>query len=308
VPRNRTVRLAVLGSSVQRAATSGYPSNRPSAVKRRVIVAGLVLLSFALITVSFRSSALDGVQGEAAGILRPFEVGADRVAAPFRDAIGWMHGLVDAKSDNAKLRKQNEQLLQQLIATESAVKENTYLKQQLNYHPAPSQADFDLVHAEVLTNPQSDLEQSITIAAGSHDGLAQGDVVRTPKGLVGVVDKVYARVARVTLLTDGNSNVNATDVSHPTAVGIVRSGSGSNSLILDRVQKSSFVGVGDMVITAGTIGSGSLPSIFPRGIPIGTVTSESDNDINPFHSIQIQPFVDFSSIQSVMVLVPKSTG
>jgi rod shape-determining protein MreC len=307
VPRNRTVRLAVLGSSVQRAATSGYPSNRPSAVKRRVVVGGLVLLSFVLITISFRSSALDSAQGTAAGVLRPFEVGADRVAAPFRDAAGWMHGLVDAKSDNAKLRKQNERLLQELAATESAVKENAYLKRQLNYHPAPSEADFDFVNAQVLANPQSDLDQSITIAAGSSNGIAQGDVVRTPAGLVGTVDRVFSSVARVTLLTDGNSNVNATDVNHPTAVGIVRSGNGTDSLILDRVQKSSFVGVGDMVMTAGSLGSGALPSMFPRGIPIGTVTSESDNDINPFHSIQVQPFVDFSSIRSVMVLVPKST-
>lgn len=310
MPRNRTVRVAVLGSSVQRAATSGYPSNRPSAVKRRIVVGGLVLLSFALITVSFRSSALDGVQGTAAGILRPFEVGADRVAAPFRDAGGWFNGLIHAKSENAKLRKQNAALLQQLAATESAVNENAYLKQQLNYHSAPTEADFDLVNAEVLTNPQNELDQSITIAAGSSEGVAQGDVVRTPKGLVGVVDRVFAHIARVTLLTDGSSNVNAADVNHPTAVGIVRrgSGSGSDSLILDRVQKSAFVGVGDMVITAGTLGSGALPSMFPRGIPIGKVASESDNDINPFHSIQIQPFVDFSSsIQSVIVLVPKSS-
>ena len=79
VPRNRTVRLAVLGSSVQRAASSGYPSSRSSALKRRIIVGGLVLLSLVLITVSFRSSALDGVQGTAASVLRPFEVAADRV-------------------------------------------------------------------------------------------------------------------------------------------------------------------------------------------------------------------------------------
>ena len=45
MPRNRTVRLAVLGSSVQRAAPSGFPSSRSSAVKRRIIVGFLVLLS-----------------------------------------------------------------------------------------------------------------------------------------------------------------------------------------------------------------------------------------------------------------------
>jgi cell shape-determining protein MreC len=45
--------------------------------------------------------------------------------------------------------------------------------------------------------------------------------------------------------------------------------------------------------------------MFPRGIPIGTVTSQSSNDINPFKNIQVKPLVDFSSLQSVIVLVPK---
>lgn len=305
MPRNRTVRLAVLGSSVQRTATSGYPSNRSSAVKRRIVVGVLVLLSFVLITLSFRSSALDGAQGEAAAILRPFEIGADRVARPFSDTAGWLHGLVNAKSQNAKLRKQNEELQQQLIQYESAVKENTYLKQQLDYHAAPSEADFDKVNAEVLANPQSALDQSLVIAAGSKDGVAPGDVVRTSQGLVGVVDRAFRSVARVRLLTDGDSFVNATDVEHPKSVGIVGRGSGSSTLILDHVQKSSFVGVGDWVMTAGSLGTGTLPSMFPRGIPIGIVTSETDNDINPFHNIQVQPFVNFSSVQSVIVLVQK---
>ncbi|HEX6763251.1 MAG TPA: rod shape-determining protein MreC [Gaiellaceae bacterium] len=306
MPRNRTVRVAVLGSSVQRTATSGYPSNRSGAVKRRIVVACLVLLSFVLITLSFRSSALDGAQGTAAGILRPFEVGANRIARPFRDAIGWVHGLADAKSQNAALRRQNERLVQQLIRSQSAVKENAYLRAQLDYHGAPSEADFRPVNAEVLANPQNDLDQSLTIAAGSREGVAAGDVVRTPDGLVGVVDRAFASVARVRLLADGDSNVNATDAAHPTSVGIVSSGNGSNSLILDNVQKSSYVGVGDVIMTAGTLGKGALPSMFPRGIPIGVVTSESDNDIDPYHSIQLRPYVDFSSVQSVIVLVPNS--
>src|SRR3954447_17038069 len=110
VPRNRTVRLAVLGSSVQRAAASGYPSSRSSALKRRIVVGLLVLLSLVLITVSFRSTALDGAQGTAAAVLRPFEVAADRVSRPFRDAAGWGRGLVHAKAENQRLRAQIQSL------------------------------------------------------------------------------------------------------------------------------------------------------------------------------------------------------
>jgi rod shape-determining protein MreC len=269
-------------------------------------VGGLVLLALVLITVSFRSSALDGVQGAGATALRPFEVAANRVAAPFRDAAGWMHGLVNAKNDNKKLRRQNQELRQQLIYDEQAVQENVQLRAQLDFKGAPSLAAFNRVNTEVLTNPQSAIDQSVTIAAGSADGISAGDVVVSPAGgLIGTVDKAWSHVSRVTLLTDEQSSVTATDLTSPTAVGEVhRGGGGSDVLVLDRVPKAKFVGVGDTVITAGTLGKGALPSMFPRGILVGTVTSESDTDVNPFKTIQVEPAVDFSSLQSVIVLVP----
>ena len=268
----------------------------------------LVLLSLVLITVSFRSSALDGAQGTAAGILRPFEIAADRVSRPFRDAVGWGRGLVDAKAENKRLRSQIEKLRAQVIQDESAVQENVHLKDQLRYHGPPSVANFDRVNAVVLTNPQNAIDQSVTIGAGSADGLRSGSVVVSSSGgLVGTVDRAFPHVAHVTLLTDNQSAVTAIDLTSPTAVGIIQPGGGGNSdvLVLDLVSKSKYIGVGDTIITAGSLGKGALPSMFPRGIPIGTVTSQSSNDVNPFKNVQVQPLVDFSSLQSVIVLVPK---
>ena len=267
-----------------------------------------MLLSLVLITVSFRSSALDGAQGTVAGILKPFEIAADRVSRPFRDAAGWTRGLINAKSENARLRAQVADLRQQVILDESAVQENVHLRDQLGYHGLPTTANFNRVSAEVLTNPQNAIDQSVTIAAGSSDGISQGNVVVAPRGgLVGTVDRVFAHVAHVTLLTDNQSAVTAIDLTSPTAVGIVQpGGGGSTQLILDLVAKQKVMNVGDTIISAGSLGKGALPSMFPRGIPIGTVTSQSSNDINPFKNVQVQPLVDFSSLQSVIVLVPMS--
>jgi rod shape-determining protein MreC len=307
VPRNRTVRLAVLGNSVQRAASSGYPSSRSSAVKRRIVVGVLVLLSLVLITVSFRSHALDGVQGTAAGILRPFEVAADRVSRPFRDAVGYVRGLVDAKSENARLRRENDALQQRLILDEGALQQNVDLKNSLKYKGPPSVADFGRVHAAVSVNPQSPIDQSLTITAGTNDGVRAGSVVIDPssQALVGIVDRAFSSVARVTLLTDNLSNVTASDLTTPSAVGIVRrGGGGSDVLILDLVSKQKVVNVGDTIITAGSPGKGQLPSMFPHGVPIGTVSSQSINEVNPYMNIQVHPFADLSSLQSVIVLVP----
>jgi rod shape-determining protein MreC len=271
-----------------------------------VIVGVLVLLSLVLITVSFRSSALDGVQGTAASVLRPFEVAADRVTRPFRDAVNWSRGLVNAKNENKKLRAQNQNLRQQLILDEGAVQENVQLKAALNYHGPPSIANFHQVHAAVVVNPLNAIDQSVEIGSGSHDGVHVGNVVVAASGgLVGTVARVFGSESRVTLLTDDQSAVTASDLTHPSAVGVIkRGGGGSDVLILDRVAKNEAVNVGDTVITAGTLGPGALPSLFPKGIPVGTVTSQSNNDVNAFKNIQVSPLVDFTSLQSVIVLVP----
>jgi rod shape-determining protein MreC len=270
-------------------------------------VGGLVLLSLVLITVSFRSSALNGVQGTAADVLRPFEVGASRVARPFRDSVGWFHGLVNAKSENKKLRKEVATLQREVIDAQAAVAENAALKRDLHYLGPPSLADFRQLHVAVVTNPLNALSESITIDAGSNNGVRQGEVVITPDGLVGTVSRAFGSVAKVTLITDELSAVTASDSQHPSAVGIVSRGNGSGStLVLDQVPKQSVVNAGDTIITAGTLPKASLPSMFPRGIRIGTVTSESDSDVNAFKNIQVQPAVDLSSLQSVIVLVPRS--
>ena len=59
------------------------------------------------------------------------------------------------------------------------------------------------------------------------------------------------------------------------------------------------------MITAGSQAGSSLPSLFPRNIPIGFVSSVGQTDTDIFKDIQVQPFVDLSSLESVLVLIPK---
>ncbi len=62
---------------------------------------------------------------------------------------------------------------------------------------------------------------------------------------------------------------------------------------------------GDTIITAGSQVGSNLPSIFPRNIAIGYVSGVSQSDTDIYKDIQVQPFVDFSSLESVLVLIPK---
>jgi len=111
--------------------------------------------------------------------------------------------------------------------------------------------------------------------------------------------------ALVTLLTDESSAVQARD-QDTGAFGLVRHGQGQGSLIVDRVTTDKVVNEGDVIVTAGTR-SKQFPSLFPAGIPIGVVTSVGQSDTAPYKQIQIQPFVDFSSLDAVTALITNKT-
>ena len=100
MPRNRTAKSAVLGLGVRRPAPRPFPSRSRSALRRRIVLGTLVLLSLALITASFRErpdGPLHDAQGAVAGALQPLEVAIERVARPFRDAYGWTKDLFNAR-------------------------------------------------------------------------------------------------------------------------------------------------------------------------------------------------------------------
>jgi rod shape-determining protein MreC len=295
--------VAVLGSPARRAATSSYSSRVSSTLKRRIVLGVLVVASLALITVYFKESsggALHGFQSGGATVLRPFEVGAERVAAPFRDAYGWFSGLVHARARAKRLQAEVDQLRQKEIQYQGAAAENEALRKQLDYVDSPRfPTDFAPINARVLARPPGEFEQQIVISAGSANGVRLHAPVVTADGLVGNVTLVAGREARVTLLTDQESAVSAVDLQ-TRAIGIVRHGQGGG-LILDRVSKDQKVNDGDTIVTAGTR-SGALPDLYPRGIQIGKVTSVGQSDTDLYKQIQISPYVPFGSLDSVVVL------
>ena len=267
----------------------------------------LVLISIVLITIYFREPAgggLHGVQSVGASVLRPFEVASERVARPFRDAYGWFAGLIHAKSQNADLRAQVDKLSQLVIQNRNAAQESADLKRLLHYvgtRPFPD--GYDYVASAVISRSPSEFQQQAGIAAGSTKGIRVDDPVVNPDGLVGLVTQVGRDNAEVTLLTDPNLKVSGMDLTTK-ATGIVRHGQGRGTLILDRVSKSQTIDPSDWIVTQG-FRLGPLTSLYPEGIPIGVVTGASQNAVDLYWQIQLHPRVDFGSLQSVLVLVPK---
>ena len=269
---------------------------------------GLAVLSLVLITISFRetsSGPLHGVEAAGAAVLRPFEVGAERVARPFRGVYGYFAGLVHVKRENERLKAQVDELRQKAILGEAARAQNAELRKQLNFIDSPIYPnDYRAVNTRII-GWRTEFDQQVVIAAGRSAGIHQETPVVTSDGLVGSVTQAFGDSALVTLLTDESSAVQARD-QETGAFGLVRHGQGQDSLIVDRVTTDKVVNDGDVIVTAGTR-SKQYPSLFPAGIPIGWVTSVGQSDTAPYKQIQIHPFVDFSSLDAVTALITNKT-
>jgi rod shape-determining protein MreC len=270
-------------------------------------VGSLVLLSLVLITLTYRSGddgPLTGVHSTGATVLRPFAVGFERIAQPFRDAYGWADSLLDARSEAERLRAENRELRQRVIQSEFARQENDSLRRLLDYVDGPRfPEDFDPVVTEVIGVPASTFTRAIVIAAGTDDGVRVEDPVVTADGLVGLVTRVTDRTARVQLLTDQDAAVSAVDL-RTGARGIVLHARGTReTLVLDFVRKQDEIKEGDEIVTAGWR-AGGLSSLYPKGIPIGEVTSFGLTDTDVFQQVQVEPYVDFGALDAVIVLRP----
>ena len=276
-------------------------------MRRRLVVGILCVLSLALVTVYFRESdggVLHDVQSTGASVLRPFEVGAERVARPFRDAASWFGGLIHARDENKKLRRERDQARQQAILNQSAAAQLAQLKAILQYKDSPRfPTDYNAVTTRVIGRPSGQFADQIVVGAGKNDGITKHDVVVNAEGLVGEVTKVYNDVALVTLLTDRTAAVSVLDIGTK-ASGITRRGH-EGALAIDYVTKDQVVNQGDVFVTAGWR-SGDLSSIYPRGIPVCSVdTPVAQKDVEIYKDIQCVPFADFSTLEAVIVLTRK---
>jgi rod shape-determining protein MreC len=284
---------------------------RKEATRRWLVVAGLLIVSLVLLTVFLRepaSGSLHAVQQDGVGVLSPLQGLASRAAQPFQDGYRWTKELFAAKTKNKEMAKELERLQGQVVSLAEASQENRRLKGLLQIHDGvsfPSGTAF--VVARVIGKSPTKWQEWVQIDKGSDDGvrLNQGVVGATVpadpslsgKGLVGKVVAVSAHAAQVQLITDPESSV-AAIVQGTRAEGILE-GSVAGKLIMDFVERDQPVEEKRIVITSGF----SRGSVYPKGIPVGVVESVGAEDVNIYKQIEIRPFVDFRTLEEVMVLL-----
>jgi rod shape-determining protein MreC len=287
-------------------------------IRRRVIVGLLLAASLTLLTLSFREGnggVIGGIQRTALAVTAPVSGVVHRVTQPFVDGWNWTTGLVDARQENARLKEQLKELGAREVQNQVDADQTAKLEELLNYKQSNVTSDYEQVGAAGIGQSSNPNTQTIIINVGSNDGIALNDPVIGPYkdggGLIGRVVLVTPAAATVRLITDKDSGVTA-GILGGSAKGVLLPSDANDGLLsMENVKQEDVVTQGDTVITSGYSNTGAkrnvLPSIFPRGIPVGRVTSVSQTDIgDPTKVIQVTPFVDLGDLTDVLVVKVKA--
>jgi rod shape-determining protein MreC len=226
--------------------------------------------------------------------------------APFIEAQTWLstrftaiQSLLSSPQDLARLRLRNLELEKQVSDLQAEIID---LKQQITETRILSAlVDFARVHpdyryvaASVIGRDPSPFVKYAIIDRGSDHGLRRGMPVVTAQGLVGRVTAVTAGAARIQLLTDPGSSVNVR--LDPSGAQAVLVGSVTGELSLNMIPQTASVQVGDLVLTSGLGGN------YPNDILIGQVTSVRRRETDLFQTATIQPVVDFTKLEIMLII------
>ena len=166
-----------------------------------------------------------------------------------------------------------------------------------NYSLDSSSANqFKLTAAQVYKNSYSATNNYLTINKGKRDSIEEDFGVITSKGIVGIIDNTSKKYARVLSVLNSNSRVNA-QLKNTDHFGTLRWNGVSPQIVqLVDIPKQAPIKVGDSVITGG------LSTIFPKGIPIGYVTSFALDQTENYYNVEVSLFNDMTSIGHVYVI------
>jgi rod shape-determining protein MreC len=273
-----------------------------TARRRRAVLVALVALSLILLTAYFGESPngrLHGVQRGFLTVVSPIQEGANAALKPVRNLFGWFGNALHAKRQRDELLEQNDRLRAQLIARVDD--ERGYKRLLRLYHLDGGLHLFDYrpVTASVEAQSPNLWYSTVNIDKGSSAGVQVNDPVIDGEGLIGKVTTAAPDGAQVSLITDSSVAV-AAMINETGAPGMVYPKVGEpNTLVIQYLPANTPVSVGNYVVTSGTISSKGA-SLFPRGIPIGQVSSVGEEA--PYKTVEIHPLADLHGLETVQVL------
>lgn len=261
-------------------------------LRKAVIV--LIVIALPLLSINMKRSP-----GEDPWYRKPFTATVSLIQGGYSSFTSGVRGttsmylkLIGIKKQNLALQKENEELRATLGALTELKLENERLSKLLDFKQSTS---MELLAAKVIARDLSHDQYSIRINRGSRHGLKKLQGVITIEGVVGYVLRTDTDSSQILVLTDRASVVDGI-VQRTRARGLVN-GSNHSTCRLRYLERADDVSAGDMVVTSG------LGGYFPKGFPIGKITSVRKTDFGISQEASLSPVVNPSNLEEVFVVL-----
>jgi rod shape-determining protein MreC len=208
----------------------------------------------------------------------------DFVKAPFKR-------MLLREEENIRLKAELSKMLREQQECREAFLENKRLGELLALKETERRY---VTAARVIGKNTEQWSNMVVLDKGLSDGVMKDMIAVTDKGLAGKVAGVSRYYSYLLLTVDINFSA-AARLQESRTEGVI-SGTGFRRCRLRYVPYEEKVKKGDVVITSG------LDALFPQGIPVGYVSNVNNKVSGFFQDIEVQPFVDSSKIESVMII------
>lgn len=281
-------RFSAPKSSMGRGSSNGVP--------RSLIV--LSVISLALFVLGVRegdSGLLHGVRGVFQTVATPVRVVGSVVASPVSGISNVVGNLTADSQTLSDLKAENDDLKAQVARLTEYEDEANTLTDLLQLR---NQYNLDSTAARVIARSTDSWSSTITIDKGTTSGIQTGMPVMTSTGVVGQVSECGPTTATVRLITDESSGVSA-KVQSSGAQGQLQ-GSADGTLHLNLIRTDQQVSTGDSVVTSG------LGGVYPKGLPVGTVSNVTKSSGSLYYDITVEPLASVGSLEEVLVITSLS--
>lgn len=282
----------------------GYGHRAPRVVRRRLVIYGILLAISVVLMATSSTSVAQELQRGLAFALSPAQDAVNNIGVQVRSVIGAVAEIDQLRRDNGTLRAENERLTAENLRLQALGPENEQLSTLLQIRGS---FQYSTVAARVIGRDVADVSRVVTIDRGTLDGLAVGDVVVGQGGaLAGRITQIGSHAARVMLISDPGSTVIGEVVSNRATGEVV--GALGGQLVMDKVDATQRVSIGDEVVTAGiTLGSG-IRSPYPKGLVIGQVIDATRDPNAVVQTAYLEPAIDLDRLEVVLVITDYQGG
>jgi rod shape-determining protein MreC len=271
--------------------------------RTRLVLAVLLIAALALITVDARNSSAGPVRGLRAvgglifGSAENVASGVTQPVAGFLDNVG---NAARAQSTISSLQRQVVQLRGALDQARLSQADEAQLQRLLQL---AGRGRYRIVAASVIAAGPA-YENTVTIDAGSADGIKPDETVLNGAGLVGTVTSVSGHTATVLLDTDAAATVGvriAGTGEIGAVTGLGHSQAGPAALRLQVFDANAVLTPGQQLVTFGSVGGRP----YVPGVPVGVITRVVASARALTKTAYVRPFADDGALGVVgVVIVP----